>query len=260
MIPNKLTNDVDNKNSLKVIESVPSQNTNENENIDIESENERLKAENLTLKAQLVKLQAENDELKKQNKKIHQDRYLWLNKIPMRSQDRYHVLKYKMRERKLMPKTRLFGHFEKVFGAETIRKLRRLDNSKKKDSTFILECMRNLIGNGAELKDVTACGRKHGKNRENSLFAPEKREILDDIFIERLTIQPMDDDELSKRYFSLNNLINTAINNIVRVSRVHILPVQKFRNECCGSFTLNEFYLFCHSLGQKCEKITQDTE
>lgn len=114
-------------------------------------------------------------------------------------------------KRKCVPQNQLFKRYKRVFGAATIRRLRAFDISKKKDSTFILECMKKLFENDEQLKNVSACGRK-------SNLSPQKRKVLDDIFVERLAIEQIDNNEAQERYLRLNTLINYAIANIVRVS------------------------------------------
>lgn len=76
--------------------------------------------------------------------------------------------------------------------------------------------MKKLFGNDEQLKHVTACGRKNKSQKSN--LSPQKRKILDDIFVERLAIEQIDNNEAQERYLRLNTLINYAIANIVRVS------------------------------------------
>lgn len=114
--------------------------------------------------------------------------------------------------RKCIPQNQLFKGFKSEFDASTIRRLRAFDISKKKDSTFILVCMKKLFGNDKQLKNVTACGRR------KSNLSPEKRKILDNLFVERLATEQIDSNEAQERYLRVNTLINNAIANIVRVS------------------------------------------
>lgn len=59
---------------------------------------------------------------------------------------------------------------------------------------------------------------KSHKSRK-SVLTPEKHEIIDDFFIERLQNEQINEAEINERYFRLSGLINSAINNIVRVSK-----------------------------------------
>lgn len=183
-----------------------------NQNPDIQAENERLEAENLQLRV-------ENDKLRKENQKIRQELIALKQPITITSTHHNYVknrLKLKIHEQKCLPEVGLFRRFESVFGVETIERLRTFDNSRKRDSSFILECMRKLCADDDQLKFVTACGRKKKSQKNN--FPEEKRQILDDIFIERLAVEQADEIEINQRYFRLNELINNGINNIVRVS------------------------------------------
>lgn len=69
-----------------------------------------------------------------------------------------------------------------------------------------------------KLKKTSACGRS-----ENRKLSPEKRIFIEDIFVERLSNAQLDDAQSSERFSRLNELINSAINNILRpkVSFVH---------------------------------------
>lgn len=181
------------------------------QNVDLQAENERLEAENHGLRVT-------NDKLRKENQKIRQE-LIALKRMYDSTEHNYvqKLLKMKIREQNFSPDVGQFGRFESVFGVEIIERLRALDHSKKRDSSFILECMRKLCSDDAQLKHVTACGRKGKLQKSN--FSEEKRKILDDIFIERLATAQADEIETNDRYFRLNELINNAINNIVRVSR-----------------------------------------
>lgn len=192
-------------------------------NFDIAAENQRLKAENGELKVQLAKIKGENEKLTQQHRKMYCD-WIALKRMSEANNKNYAqtILKHKLHARKSIPKPRLFDRFESEFDANTLERLKRIDNSKKRDSTFILECMRNLCRNKEQLKNVTACGRKNKAKQHNSILSLDKREILDDMFIERLSIEKIDEVEVRERYLRLNTLINSAICNIVRVSGAEV--------------------------------------
>lgn len=77
--------------------------------------------------------------------------------------------------------------------------------------------MKKICGND-DLKSVRACGRK-----DNTILSPEKRKIIDDIFIERLAHFSIENTEFNERYVRLNGLINSAVHNMLRVSTVFLL-------------------------------------
>lgn len=180
-----------------------------NPTIDIQAENDRLKVENRQLRVDCEKL-------RRQNQKIHQE-LLTLKRLYDLTDRSYtqRLLKLEIREQKNFREMGLFGRFVKVFGVQTINRLKKIDSSRKRDSSFILECMKIFCANDEQLMHASACGRMNKTN-----FPPEKRKILDDIFIERLAMEQIDDIEVHERYFRLNELINNAINNIIRVSLV----------------------------------------
>lgn len=124
------------------------------------------------------------------------------------------VSKFEQQKTQCAPLSQLFGRFRRVFGTSTIERLKKFDGLIKRDSSFILECMKKLFGNDEQLKYATACGR----NKQNSMTSA-KRKIIKDIFMERLSIQQIDKIETTKRFNRLNKLINNAINNMLRVRR-----------------------------------------
>lgn len=212
------TSDIDSKNipasapQLPVIAMVCGANMQDtNEDIDEQTEIERLKAENA--------------KLLKQNNQFVSELVAMRRMYNMTGQNfARERLKLKMREQKCYPEVRLFGRFEKLFGATTIHRLKMLEISSRKDSTFVLECMKKLFGNDERLKYISACGRKHKAHKlRKSILSPKKREIMDDIFIERLLIKQTDEIEINQRYFRLDELIKNAIDNIAQVSRANFI-------------------------------------
>lgn len=131
------------------------------------------------------------------------------------------VSKRKKQKSQCVPQRQSFGRFERIFGEETIERLMMIDGSRKRDSTFILECMRKLFGSNEQLKWKSACGRK-----QRSTLTSEMRKILENIFKERLSSERLDSIETNKRFSRLSQLINDAINNIIRVRMVQTVLMQ----------------------------------
>lgn len=131
--------------------------------------------------------------------------------------DSVEFLKRKNQKPQCAPQRQSFGRFERIFGAETIERLMMIDGSRKRDSTFILECMRKLFGSNEQLIWKSACGRK-----QRSTLTTEMRKILENIFKERLSIERLDGIETKRRFSRLSQLIYDAINNIIRVRVMQI--------------------------------------
>lgn len=125
--------------------------------------------------------------------------------------------KLKKLKRNRIPNNTTFSRYKSELGQFTINRLKRIDNSRKKDSTFILECVRKLFANDKQLESVTECGRNSMMQRKTRM-SPGKRKIVDEIFIERLSIDKIDETDVKERYLRLNSLISNAIGNISRVS------------------------------------------
>lgn len=179
---------------------------------------ENLMNENFMLKSKVAEVEKKNEELNKENKKLRDD-LVALKKVYNATCQNYvqKDLKIKLLAKRNIQSTHLFDSHKQVFGSDTIQVLRKLNSSKQKDSTFVLNCMKKICGND-DLKSVRACGRK-----DNTILSPEKRKIIDDIFIERLAHFSIENTEFNERYVRLNGLINSAVHNMLRVSTVFLL-------------------------------------
>lgn len=114
-------------------------------------------------------------------------------------------------ENKVLSPDTNFDTFKNVFDEKFIEDLKRLDKSRKNDSTFILQCLKKLYKNTEQLQMITACGTD-GK----STVSLEKRNVIESLFLERLSNQELTQVEITERYIRLNVLINSSINNILR--------------------------------------------
>lgn len=186
--------------------------------IEIEPTREQLKAEIGALKSKVLDLETQNVAMSTQNKKLRND-LIALKKLYNATCQNYvqKDLKIKLLAKQNISPIHLFDNFKQLLGADTLKALRKLDSSKKKDSTFVLTCMKKLCGNDDDLKNIRACGRK-----ENTILSPDKRKVLDEILIERLANVTTDNAEFNERYLRLNTLINSAINNMLRVSAIQL--------------------------------------
>lgn len=105
----------------------------------------------------------------------------------------------------------LYDGFKEQLGDAVLKNLRKLSGNKRSDSTFILHCLRKLYTNPEHLKSKSAAGTV-GKN----MISPDKCEIIENIFIERLHADNLQGPEIEKSSICLNKLINDAIYNITR--------------------------------------------
>lgn len=173
--------------------------------------------ENATLKMQVENFKNENAKLSEENTKLRKD-LASLLKVH-RETCRMYVnkeLKVKLFQKHnvaqdLSQNPVLFDQFTKDLGEDVLKKLRSIGGSKRADSTFILHCMRKLFENKNELQNMSASGTDRKK-----MIPKNKRDVLDRIFLERLSSEKLDDVEMNERYLCMNRLINVAIGNILR--------------------------------------------
>lgn len=117
----------------------------------------------------------------------------------------------------------LYESFKNDFDENVLKQLRKIQGERNRDSTFILICMRELCKD-IGLNSITAKGTRRGRPsqleipKEKSPLPMEKREIIDNIFLERLASEKLNDGELSERYVLLNRHINVAITNIKKTN------------------------------------------
>lgn len=163
------------------------------------------------LKEQIAKLTIENAKIKEENIKCKND-LAGLLKVH-KEMCRMYVnkeLKMKLLEKKIVPQEGiLFDSFKNDLGEDVLINLRKLHGSKRSDSTFILQCMRKLYENDDQLDSVSACG-----NSKNGTMAKAKRDIIERIFLERLSSENLSDIDTSQRFIRLNRHINVAIANL----------------------------------------------
>lgn len=194
--------------------------TNVPENIECSSEDKSecdeidlLKAENARLKSELVTVTAECGQLKVENQKLSRDLKSMkklLNETSVLSASK--EIKLKILEKKSAGQELLYEDHQEILGEATLKDLRKVPVKKRNDSTFVLKVMRRLCSDDIQsLQMITACGRA-----ENGLFSAENRILLQNIFTERLASLNLEEPEWIERFSRLNELINGAINNIIR--------------------------------------------
>lgn len=99
------------------------------------------------------------------------------------------------------------NHYSGVLSSNCVQKLKIIDKSKKKDSTFI-KCIINELYSKEELKKKTVHGKS--KDSKKTPISPEKKKLLKKLLEERL--QDVDDEEERElRRSCLNKLIRNAI-------------------------------------------------
>lgn len=179
----------------------------------INCENEQLKKENQALKLKIEKIEADNRKLKDENQTYVKD-LKSLKKLYNQACNVYvkKDIQIKLLEQKCVPSGRIYENHKDSLGESVLNAIRKLKGCKRNDSTFILKIIQKLYeGETHKLTNKTACGRE-GK----SFMSPNKRTIIDELFLERLSNESLEDGELHARYSRLNELTNFAINNITR--------------------------------------------
>lgn len=103
-----------------------------------------------------------------------------------------------------------YDEFHGIISSEAIDQLKKIDHSRKKDSSFILAAVQDLYSSDlSRLKHITFSGRN--KNP----MTPEKKKILADLFGERMKDNPDDTERLN----NFGKHVKSAIENIV--SKLH---------------------------------------
>lgn len=101
-----------------------------------------------------------------------------------------------------------FNEFRGTLKDETIDTLKALDDSQKKDSTFVLTAIKDLYSNDLlRLKNKTYSGRK------KEPITPEKLKVLRDLFTVRMNSIPNN----RERQTNFGRCIKAAIENINRM-------------------------------------------
>lgn len=132
----------------------------------------------------------------------------------------------------------LFNKYSDVFETEELKKLRSMKPGIKSDSTFILNLMRGLYKGSdiSKLKSRTATGRNY-KNQQKHEISFEKKNIIKEMFTERLEHETCDDvTKISMRLGKVNDLIRSAIHNITR----HIDKTKKRNRDTDDNFEIPE--------------------
>lgn len=200
-----------------------------------ESSQQLCENENQKLKEEMKQIKAENSKLRAKNQKLHTD-LAGLLKVHKETCRLYvnKEIKVKLLEKKVIPhEGLLYETFKKDLSESLLIQLRKLKIEQRSDSSFILACMRHLFQDPNELKSLSACGKS-----QNSTLPPKEREILDAILLERLSSENIADSEKSFRYLRLNRLINSAIANMTRATKV----IYSFHIGHLPSFNLKRFH------------------
>lgn len=196
------------QNIPKAKESVPEKEANQK----IEKKNlKRLEGENIQLKEENLQLKAKIDKLRKENAKKQNDlkSLLKLHKETCRMYVN-NEMKYKILQKSVnLQSELLYQSFESDLGENVLKKIRKIQGEKSRDSTFILHCMRELFKNGNSTS-MSAKGKRKGK----SAMPSEKRDVIERIFLERLASAKLSDTEQNERFFLLDRHINVSINNM----------------------------------------------
>lgn len=165
-------------------------------------------------------LKIENEKLKQENAKLIQDMQKIKNdyaslKVLYNKVCRTYVskdLKIDLLEKRCIPGGLLFESHKEELGDDVLKNLRKLKGCRKSDSTFVLKCMRKLYENQNDKLQSRSARGKEGK----TIITPKKREIIQNLLLERLSNEGITAEEVTLRIDRLNDLINDAIANILR--------------------------------------------
>lgn len=179
----------------------------------IEQSDKTLKSELENQKSQLEEEKIKNELLSKENSKYKRDltqmRKLY-NEVcrTIVKKD----LKIKMLEKKFTSPDIIYGKHKDILGQTVLKKLRKLSDGQRSDSTFVYTCLQKIYENDFNrMKNKSVTGSKN-----TEILTPEKKKIIEDLFLERLMIANLDENVYSQRFGKLHKHLNTSINNIRR--------------------------------------------
>lgn len=125
-------------------------------------------------------------------------------------------LKIKMLERRCVSSEIIFDKYNDILGPAIIKKLRKLGDGSRSDSTFVHTCLQKLYE-----KDFDKLTKKSAMGSgKTELLTPTKRKIIEELFLERLTIENLDENKYMERFGKLNAHLNASIQNIRRLKVV----------------------------------------
>lgn len=108
----------------------------------------------------------------------------------------------------------IFTKFKNKFNDNELATLRSIDSKISSDSSFILTCIRYLYKNDMNrLNNISVTGRSRIKNNQKVQMSPEKREIIAEIYKERLGSLNINENENIQRQKQVNEHIKRAIFN-----------------------------------------------
>lgn len=166
------------------------------------------------LEAKIKSLEIKNSELLKDNKQLkhmlsHANR-INLNKDILISQLSKSNGK-KTGDNSEVNEKIAFVNFQHIFNSPELLTLRSIPSNSSRDSSFILQALRILYKeNNSILNSRTLSSVCPGKQP----ISPQKKEILQEIYYERLELLGLDAIELNLRRSKLNTYISSSIVNI----------------------------------------------
>lgn len=181
----------------------------EQQPLDLSTENELLKKENAELKLEIQKLREESKKFRIDLSDLNKFNSAVCRRM-VRTEMRIDLLS--KNESNQGKQGLIHDRYKNVFGEGVLKDLRKLSGCKRSDSTFIHKTMQSLYKNTDILKSRSASGTG-GK----TVISPEKRKVIDGIFLERISAEVLTDKEVDSRLLRVNKLINSAINNILKV-------------------------------------------
>lgn len=123
----------------------------------------------------------------------------------------------------------MFESFSNDFNAEQLSHLRSIGPNIRGDSTFVSFVVKYMYSEKLEsLKTKSACGRKYKARQNKNEMTPQKKQTLQNIYIERIRNFGVDLFERNMREKQLNKLIKNAFINITKS-----LEIQNIEKETC---------------------------
>lgn len=117
------------------------------------------------------------------------------------------------------PDTESFTAFSAHFSNEKLAILRSIGPDKKEDSSFVNAAVKALYLKRLDvLENKSVTGRSKGEQKKEPM-TPEKRNILNRIFTERIHLVASDGNERTSRIIEINKHIKFAIININKSNR-----------------------------------------
>lgn len=195
-IEEKLAGNREPKNLHAEIEKIPS-------NIDVAGELKQEKEKNNKL----------TDDLKKSVALIKEITQMNLSKDLQIERLSKQLNSVSLNSKSFNPNESLFSAFSGIFAKDQLKELRSISSGKRRDSTFVLRCMRFMYPDANALNNISVTGKKF-KGLVKNKMSEDNVKIITKMLNERLVSEESDEVFILQRLSNVKKLIRDAITKL----------------------------------------------